>query len=129
MQFDKIINSILKEEELSREDRIKALKTLKQHDDDIHITNYFTDDNQPGVDLKYKGRRFSIWWMFDEDALAAIEQVENRQGTAEQDSMVNILRDVLDALIAAPDPESNELNDIKHNNIFGFIDVGHYRDY
>ena len=35
MKFDSIINSLLKEEDLSREDRIKALKTLKDTKENI----------------------------------------------------------------------------------------------
>jgi hypothetical protein len=129
MEFDGIINNILKEDENSKVDRINALRKLKVEDSTIYVTGYFTDDSQPGVDLIYRDRPFSIWWMFDDDALKAIEDVENGNGTAEQNNMVGVLREILETLIASSDPDAEELTDIKHNGIFGFIDVGHYYNF
>jgi hypothetical protein len=70
MQFNKIINKYLKEDEdPSREDRIKALSNLEDNTiDDFVYEGEFEDDHETCCAFTYKGLEFSLWWCGEEVA-------------------------------------------------------------
>ena len=71
MRFNKLINSILKEEDEapSREDRIKALSNLEDNTiDDFVYEGEFEDDHETCCAFTYKGIEFSLWWCGEEVA-------------------------------------------------------------
>ena len=125
MNFNKLINSILKEE-MSRENRIKALKALDPKDSIIFVDG-FIDDREPGINLEYKGMPFSAWWISNKDVFVAIRD----QATKEQQETVERLRVILDNLIKYRDTHDIEtyrigLDKIKHTVEFGYVTYDHH---